>query len=112
MAAKNRLSANVAESEPHNPTDKLAVAVMKSDITIGHVPYNVASIISNFLKRSFNKGTAEITGDKVNHGDGYGLEVPYTYTSLWTESLHTERQKDDKEKTRMRLGSSSALPEN
>ena len=32
-----------------------------------------------FLRRDINKGFAEVTGDKVNRGAGYGLEVPCTY---------------------------------
>ena len=30
------------QNEPHNPKDKLAVAVMKSGSIIGNVPYNLA----------------------------------------------------------------------
>ena len=102
------------QREPHNHTDKLAVAVMKSGITVGHVPYNLAPIISSFLKRSFNKGMAEITGDKVNRGGGHGLKVPCTYR-LYGPRAYIERAEkmfaEDKEKTRMRLGSGSGLPE-
>lgn len=47
--------------------------------TVGHVPINLAPLFSHFLKRSFNKGTAEIIGEIVNHGAGYGLEVPCIY---------------------------------
>ena len=59
-----------------NHADKSAVAVMKLDTVVNHVPYNLASIFSQFLKRDFNKATVEITGERVNRGAGYGLEVP------------------------------------
>ena len=52
----------ILKREPENSHDKFAVAVVKSDSVVGHVPYEIASVISHFLKRDFNKGTAEITG--------------------------------------------------
>ena len=69
----------VLQRETNNPVDKLAVAVVKSGQTVGHVPINLAPVFSYFLKRTLNKGTAEITGNKVNRGAGYGLEVPCIY---------------------------------
>ena len=58
--------------------------------------------------------TAEITGDKVNRGGGYCLEVPCSYR-LYGPRANIERAEKmlagDKKKTRMRLGSSSDLPE-
>ena len=36
-------------------------------------------MVSAFLSRSANKGMAEVTGNKVNRGDGYGLEIPSKY---------------------------------
>lgn len=49
------------------------------DVVIGHVPYNLTPIFSRFLERDFNKGTVHITGEKVNRGAGYGLELPCVY---------------------------------
>ena len=47
---------------------------------VGHVPYNLAPIISLFLKRDVNKA---LVGEKVNRlslrGAGYGLEIPCEY---------------------------------
>ena len=65
--------------EPENSTDKWAVAVVRSDLVVGHVPYEIAATISHFLKRDFNKGTVEITGTRINRGAGLGLGVPCTY---------------------------------
>ena len=69
----------VLEREPQNVADKFAVSVVRSGRIVGHVPFNLAPVFSHFLKRSFNNGTAEITGGKVNCGGGYGLEVPCIY---------------------------------
>ena len=65
--------------EPDNLVDASAVAVWKEDKIVGHVPYNIASVISQFLRRDCNKGFVQVTGNKVNRGAGYGLEVPCTY---------------------------------
>ena len=37
--------------EPDNLVDASAVAVWKEDKIVGHVPYNIASVISQFLRR-------------------------------------------------------------
>ena len=41
--------------------------------------YRLAPTLSHFLNRDFNKAVAEVTGDCVNRGAGYGLEVPCIY---------------------------------
>ena len=43
------------EREPTNPEDKYAVAIKKSSGTVGHVPFNLAPVVSSFLKRSLNQ---------------------------------------------------------
>ena len=70
--------------------DSSAVAVMKEDIIVGHVPYNIASVIFQFLRRDCNKGFVEVTGSKVNRGAGYGLEIPSTYR-LYGPRPYTDR---------------------
>ena len=67
------------KQDSDNCADKSAVAVMKRDTVVGHVPYNLASMFSQSLNRDFNKATVEITGERVNRGAGYGLEVPCKY---------------------------------
>lgn len=67
------------EREPGNHKDKLAVAVVKSGTTVGHVPYNLAPVFSHFLSRLDHSGSVEVTGSKVNGGGGYGLEIPCKY---------------------------------
>ena len=65
--------------EPDSLVDSSAVALWKEDKIVGHVPYNIASVISQFLRRDCNKGFVQVTGNKVNRGAGYGLEVPCSY---------------------------------
>ena len=70
--------------EPDNLVDASAVAVWKEDKIVGHVPYNIASVISQFLRRGCNKGFVQVTGNKVNREAGYGLEVPCTAPCIRT----------------------------
>lgn len=61
--------------EPANVVDRNAVA----EQVVGHVPFNLAPSMSNFLKRDINKAFAQVVGEKVNRGAGYGLEIPCIY---------------------------------
>ena len=65
--------------EPSNVKDSYAVAIVKDGDVVGHVPYNISAIASHFLCRECNKAFAEVTGNEVNRGGGYGLEVPCKY---------------------------------
>ena len=80
------------QRELRNTVDQHAVAVIKNDLVVGHVPYNLAQLFSHFLKRSCNKGTAEVTGDKVNCGAGYGLQIPCKYC-LYGPEVYIKRVK-------------------
>ena len=64
--------------EPDNCKDKYAVAIVLEDCVVGHVPYNLAKCMSQFLSRDANKGLERVTGSKVSRKAGYGLEI---YTS-------------------------------
>ena len=59
------------------------MAVLKEDdiVIVGHVPRNLSPSLFQFLLRlrDVNKAFAEVTGQKVNRGAGYGLEIPCTY---------------------------------
>ena len=65
--------------EPTNSHKVHAVAVYYDNHIVGHTQYILTPNVSALLKRNMNKGFAEITGDKVNRGVEYGLEVPFTY---------------------------------
>lgn len=80
------------EREPTNPADKCAVSIRKASETVGHVPFNIAPIVSAFLKRACNKGLVEVTGNRINRGAGYGLEIPCKY-HFYGSTLHIERLK-------------------
>ena len=45
-----------------------------------------------FLRRDVNKGFAEVAGDQVNRGAGYGLEVPCTYR-LYGPKAYVDKMK-------------------
>ena len=50
---------------------------MKEGRVVGHVPFNLAPIISLLLRRDVNKAFARVTGGKVNRGAGHRLETIY-----------------------------------
>lgn len=79
--------------EPTNSHNKHAVAVYLEDEVVGHVSYNLAPKMSAFLRRDVNKGFAEVTGDRVNRGAGYGLEVPCTY-HLYGPRTYVDKMKE------------------
>ena len=59
---------------------------------MGHIPYNIAPRLSQFLKRDVNKGFAEVTGEKLNKGAGYGLEIPCVYR-LYGPKVYVDKMK-------------------
>ena len=53
------------------------------DKKISGVRLHVAQYVTKFLMRSTDKGTAVITGKRVNSKAGYGLEIPCKLYLLW-----------------------------
>ena len=78
------------KQELTNTMDVSAVAVCKENEIVGHVPFNISSLLSQFLRRDCNKGFAEVTGPRVNRGAGYGLEIPCVY-KLYGPKPYTDR---------------------
>ena len=77
--------------EKTNVCDKYAIAVVLPNKTVvGHIPYDLAQIFSQFLRKGFNKDTVKVTGEKVNCGAGYGQEIPCVYM-LYGPTAYTER---------------------
>ena len=83
----------LVKREPSNVKDRHAVAIFKEDAVVGHVPYNIAPRFSQFLRRDVNKAFAEVTGEKVNRGAGYGLEIPCVYR-LYGPKVYIDRMKE------------------
>ena len=65
--------------KPENAIDEYAVAVVNDFHIVGHVPRLLSPIIFHFLARPCNRGLAEITGNKINRGAGYELEIPCVF---------------------------------
>ena len=82
----------LVKPEPANPNDKKVVAVLKDATIVGHVPKNLAPRLFLFLRRDVNKAFAEVTGERVNRGAGYGLGVPCTYR-LYGPQVYIDRMK-------------------
>ena len=77
--------------EPTDVKDRSAVAVMKETEVVGHVPCNMSSTLSMFLQQDCNKGFTEVTGNCVNRGAGYGMEVPCSLYRLYGPTVYIQR---------------------
>ena len=64
------------KSEIENQLDKFAVAIVLEERIVGHVPKNVSKIFHQFMKIPNCIIGCKVTGKRVNHGAGYGLEIP------------------------------------
>ena len=63
------------------------------NVVLGHVPFNLASSISKFLKRDINKAFAKVVGQGINRRAGYGLEIPCVY-SLYEPKPYIDKMKE------------------
>ena len=66
---------------------------MKDDLVVGHVPYNLAPIISQFLKRDINNAFAEVKSKPINRGAGFGLEISCVYY-LYGPKIYIDKMKE------------------
>ena len=73
-------------------TDLPFLVCLEEEI-VGTVPANLAPIFSPFLIRDFNTITAIITGVRVNHIAGLGIEVPCRY-KLHGPKCYVDRAKE------------------
>ena len=69
------------------------MAVLKEDVIVGHVPRNFSARLIQFLRRDVNKVSVEVTGQYVNRGAGYGLEITCTYR-LYGPPAYINRMQD------------------
>ena len=83
----------ILKPEPSNYKDKHTVEVLKDDVIVGHVPYNLAPRLSQFLRREVNNAFTEVTGEKVNRGAGYGLEISCVYR-LYGPKVYIDKMKE------------------
>ena len=76
----------ILKPEPSNYKDKHAVAVLKDDVIVGHVLYNIAPCLPQFLRREVSKAFAEVRKRNKMRSrlrTRNSLCVP----TLWTQSL-------------------------
>ena len=83
---------------PKNREDKFAVAIMKNDCLVRHLPKEktgkFAKVIFYFLQAcDLNTCSVEITGKAINQGDGKGMKVPCKlYFSAEDSFIHILKQ--------------------
>ena len=80
------------ERDPTNPEESNAVTVNNASGTVGHVPFNLASVMSAFQRKSTNKRMIDVAGNKFDPGACYELEIPYKY-HFFGSTLYIERLK-------------------
>ena len=64
--------------------DKTAVAVTRinsysEEMVVGHVPQNVSKIVFMFMSLPHCALDIFVTVKRINHGGGYGLEIPANF---------------------------------
>ena len=85
--------------EPANPEDRNAVTLMNKEKIVGYVPKNISVWMTMFLKLKNSSIASRATGEEVNRGGGYGLEIPYEYlVEGGTRAVDWLLQKAEKEK--------------
>ena len=70
------------EPEDENKYDKNAVAVLIDRITFGDIPKNLSQTSKGFLTLPNCTIKCTVTGKRVNHGAGFGLEIPVNFKFL------------------------------
>ena len=61
--------------------DKIAIAVIKDETVVGHVPRCFSLWMKMFLGLPKSDISCKITGNRVNRGAGNGLEIPCEYSA-------------------------------
>ena len=68
------------------------MAVVKDGVIVGHILYNLAPCVRQFLRRNVSKAFAEVTGDVLNRVAGYRQEVPCIYR-LYGPKIYVDKMK-------------------
>ena len=91
------------QREPGNPEDKFAVAVIRRGNIVGHLPFNLAPVVSAFLRRDVNKGLVEVKGAKVNRGAGLWARDSVHISFLWIKILYRQTEPTSGGSSRRRM---------
>ena len=69
-----------------NAEDKNAVAVLKENRVVGHIPFHLANtknrtgIVTHFILKPTSQGSVEIYGKAINRGGGLVMEIYHVFT--------------------------------
>ena len=79
MDSIHRRGVLFARRENDNDYDRFSVAIVKEQEVVGHIPRRISNIVFFFLGYDENIVSCEITGQRINHRAGLGIEVPCVY---------------------------------
>ena len=77
MSIWNPVLGQMLLREPTIRKDRNAVGLFLEDVVVGHVPHNSLNFYEGMLTRPSQ--SREVTGQKINRGAGYGIEIPCVY---------------------------------
>ena len=89
----------VVTPEEKSEHDKFAVAMYHDKRFVGHAPKNLSKPFYQFLSLSSCSISCEVTGKRVNRGDGYGLEIPVKYKFIGLEKTINWMKTQSKQKS-------------
>ena len=69
----------VCTRETDNPHENYAVSIIRNSYVLGHVPLGLSKTFSNFLSLPVSTMLCIVTGKRLNHGAGLGLEILVMY---------------------------------
>ena len=78
----------VCMRETNNPHDNYAVSVICNSYVVCHVPLGLSKTFSNFLSLPESTMLCIVTGKRLNHGAGLGLEIPVMYQARGHEKAN------------------------
>ena len=86
IASLYEVTFNVRMKSPSSSSqNENAIAVVKDEIVVGHIPKGLAStkqgvgLIKHFLMKTGSEAEVKVVGKAVNRGGGYGMEVLCIY---------------------------------
>ena len=69
----------IYQKENGNVHDPQAIAIIRGNNVVGHVPQNICGFFWRFLSLPQTSIRAEVLGPRVNWGAGHGLEIPVRF---------------------------------